>query len=86
MAKAKTKEEKLKEKIDNILKHVRQHRETALSIAKDSAVKVADNLNREDEKGIKERNAQFIDYRAWRARAAAYEEVEKIIINELQRY
>ncbi len=86
MAKEQTKEEKLRKKIEDILKGVRFERLTALSIAKDSAVKIAYNLNREDEEGIKERNVDFVDFSRWQARAAAYEEVEKIIINTLQRY
>ena len=76
----------LQEKIGNILETIRTNRKTALFIAKDSAVKIADNLNREDEAGIKQRNIDFIDYRTWQAEAAVYEKVEKIITYELNRY
>lgn len=82
--KAKTEvDKKFENKLNNVLKHVRQMRETAVSIAKDHAVNVADALNREDEKGIKERNEQYVNYRIWEARAAVYKAIEEQIVHEL---
>lgn len=86
MPKTKTKEEKLREKIDNMLKDIRTSRATAWSIAKNSAVKIANNLDREDEKGKKERNQYFVDYKIWQARSETYEEAERIILKELRGY
>jgi hypothetical protein len=75
----KTKEEKIIDIMVSLVDEIQDMREIYEKIAKDSAVKIADELMCEHAESKKTRHKNYVDYSRWMARSNTAEEISKIV-------
>jgi hypothetical protein len=71
----KKEEDAYREKIEVMIKHIKQKKNTAEQLARDDAEYMAENFMAKSEETIEEISSRYVSFRSWRSKAYAYGEV-----------